>query len=275
MKRFIASLAVAALLAAFPVTAKPIESTDSVPALTQTVTTPSGFSVSLPADWAPITEGALDAYTASVQKAGVSGDVSYDYGYGLAANGDKVQAPCILVRVAETGAFPPDELKNLSGFDSGVRSGAQNAAQNLNKPVGISQNGSSVYDADNKVIWTDMTISSGAGKGTVHMALKLTSTGGVYFILAAPPKEDARYLALLKRIVAGVKLAPGKDYDPQAVTRQTPRTPDRPDLRFARLMGSIAGYCILGVILLFLIKLTMRVFRKKPQPGTPPQPPVE
>ncbi|MRR34094.1 hypothetical protein EG829_05235 [bacterium] len=182
--------------------------------LTQSVKTPDGFTVHLPADWKPIPRHVLDAYAAAMAKLAPKAEKqTFNYGFQLAAARKWFDYPYILVQVNRTGRVPEEQLASLGRIEQAMDKGMEKTRESLSTIVENARLGKTSYEPSAHILWTGIALEvKGFGKVRGLIGSLLTENGFIQISCHARDQDFAGYLPVFEAIVRKTELDPELAY---------------------------------------------------------------
>jgi hypothetical protein len=170
--------------------------------------TKDGFTIRLPADWVEIPRQVLDDFSARLRKT-VTGmeKQSYDYGYQRGYGGRWFACPYLLVQVTRAGRIPEEELRKYEAVRRGAAKAADRAQGGRGTVLSGATAGTPLYDAENRALWTRLSINSAAlGQIEALCGTRLTEDGAVWITCYDTAADFDKDCGLFEDIIKHVTL---------------------------------------------------------------------
>jgi hypothetical protein len=183
--------------------------------LTQEFRTKDGFTIRLPQDWVEIPRQVLDDFSAKLRKT-VTGleKQSYDYGYQRGYDGRWFACPYLLVQVTRAGRIPEKELRKCQAIRREVAKAADRAQGGRRTALSGATAGTPLYDAENRALWTRLSINSAAqGHIEALCGTRLTEDGAVWITCYDTAADFDKDCGLFEDIIKHVTLE--RPYQPR------------------------------------------------------------
>lgn len=175
------------------------------------------FSITLPDDWVPIPQEAIDSARETAKSTPGFLPQQIDCGYQQNPETFWFDCPFIIIQIMNYGPVSKETVKYLKRYKP-----TETAAESFKDFMLKTRPGRRIYDEQSNIFWVQLEGENDRGLVTVLQGTIPTRKGRILINCFSMPENFPDHIDMFRAAVASVSLNPGLSYDPMLVKEKNP-----------------------------------------------------